>query len=156
VLPPDFRKIRHYGLYAPGPAGERRAAAAMLLGGAASPPVEDEPDERLPVQPAVLAWPACPCCGGTTRHHSLPATQPALRWATLPRGPPWPRSPPCRRAAEASPRTRLPALQSPRRIHPVARAPEAAGAVGARWRRGRWSVVRARRSPGRSARHDGV
>jgi hypothetical protein len=88
VLPPDFRKIRHYGLYAPGPAGERRAAAAALLGASGCPEVPNAPDKPLLAAPAKPTAHACPCCGGSTRRNGLPATQPSLRWAPLPRGPP--------------------------------------------------------------------
>lgn len=88
VLPPDFRKIRHSGLYAPGPAGEQRAVAAALLGVRRDPPPEEPADDTLPAEPATLAEPACPCCGSPTRRQSLPATQPLLRWTPLPRGPP--------------------------------------------------------------------
>ncbi len=88
VLPPDFRKIRHYGLYAPGPAGEQRAVAAALLGAPRGTAPEEAADDALPAEPVPLAEPACPCCGGATRRQSLPATQPMLRWTPLPRGPP--------------------------------------------------------------------
>jgi hypothetical protein len=86
VLPPDFRKIRHYGLYAPGPAGEQRATAAAHLGVSVEPLDDEEPDG--PVSPATLPEPSCPCCGGRTRRQSLPSTHPSVRWTPLPRGPP--------------------------------------------------------------------
>jgi len=88
VLPPDFRKIRHYGLYAPGPAARRRDAAAVLLGTAPVAPVDEQPNHAHATSPATLAEPPCPCCGRPTRRHALPATRPSIRWAPLPRGPP--------------------------------------------------------------------
>jgi hypothetical protein len=93
VLPPDFRKIRHYGLYAPGDAIHLRERAAALLG---STPV-DVLDEEHPLGPpgptidSVLPAraPACPSCRRGTLHcASLPATRPSIRWSPMPRGPP--------------------------------------------------------------------
>lgn len=70
VLPRGFRKIRHYGLYAPGGAGRRLEQARALLG-----PEEESPDEE-PKEPEREAdWRAllqrltgidlrrCPRCG---------------------------------------------------------------------------------------------
>jgi hypothetical protein len=61
VLPKGLRKVRHYGLYAPGGAGLALAEARSLLGGRASnadevAPAEarQKPDRR-----------ACPACGAT-------------------------------------------------------------------------------------------
>jgi hypothetical protein len=87
VLPPDFRKIRHYGLYAPGPADKRTHAATLLAGRTTPTVVAEHPDDPLPTSPATLTESSCPCCGGATRRHTLPANQPALRWARIPRGP---------------------------------------------------------------------
>ena len=93
VLPPDFRKIRHYGLYAPGDTVRLRQRAAALLGDAPPEPpdVRDELDDpdRTPgaVDPARAS--ACPSCRrGTLHRTSLPATRPSIRWSPLPRGPP--------------------------------------------------------------------
>jgi hypothetical protein len=88
VLPPGFRRIRHYGLYAPGPAGRRREAAAALLGVAQPPKGDEPPDDGLLPSPATLAEPRCPRCGRPTRRHTLPPTRPWIRWAPLPRRPP--------------------------------------------------------------------
>ena len=93
VLPPDFRKIRHYGLYAPGDAIRLRDRAAALVGDA---PVDvlDGRDELEPQAATIEVLvparaPACPGCGrDALRCTSLPATRPTIRWSPLPRGPP--------------------------------------------------------------------
>jgi len=70
VLPRGFRKIRHYGLYAPGGAGRRLEQARALLA-----PEEEAPDEEPEESDQDVDWRAllqrltgidlcrCPCCG---------------------------------------------------------------------------------------------
>ena len=92
VLPPDFRKIRHYGLYAPGEAVHLRDRAAALLGPAPArvPESHAQPEAvRVIDGLAPARGPACPSCGAAGLHcTSLPSTRSAVRWAPLPRGPP--------------------------------------------------------------------
>lgn len=73
VLPKGFRKVRHYGLLAPG-CEERRAAAVALLGGVPaaaddSADIDDEGDagDAGDVDAGEEPWaPGCPHCGGRT------------------------------------------------------------------------------------------
>lgn len=93
VLPPDFRKIRHYGLYAPGEAVRVRERAAKLLEPASlhPPHLPDEPDDGVSgsvLQGTAARAPRCPSCGGAIQCTTLPSTRPGIRWAPLPRGPP--------------------------------------------------------------------
>jgi len=66
VLPKGFRKIRHYGLYAPG------AAAALATARALLPPsagVEDEPTAQLSDTGSLPSWQVCPACGEHRLQH---------------------------------------------------------------------------------------
>lgn len=89
ILPQGFRKVRHYGLYAPGMAGEKLEKARELLGHA--PVVEDEPTEDAE-KASSRGRTTCPRCGQTAVRHLPPST-----WmcppgpgdlSTPPRGPP--------------------------------------------------------------------
>lgn len=57
-LPKGFHRIRHYGLLASGSRKAHLARARQLL--AVAPPAVDE----APTDPAAVARPPCPCCGG--------------------------------------------------------------------------------------------
>ena len=57
-LPKGFHRIRHYGLLASGTRKDHLARARQLLA-VASPAVDDAPND-----PAAVARPPCPCCGG--------------------------------------------------------------------------------------------
>jgi hypothetical protein len=82
VLPTGLRKVRHYGLYAPGRAGERLEVARGLVGGVA--PVDA--GEREPVGET------CPSCGVTGLRRVHPGTRAWLvvvaQAVAVARGPP--------------------------------------------------------------------
>lgn len=77
-LPRRFRKVRYFGLYAPGNVHTRWTQARQLLN-APMPPERTEQPRR-----------SCPECGGTLRDVALPGVR-ALRPRRPPRarGPPW-------------------------------------------------------------------
>ena len=58
VLPKGFHRIRHYGLLASGARKDHLARARQLLA-VATPALDD-----APIDPAAVARPPCPCCGG--------------------------------------------------------------------------------------------
>lgn len=90
VLPPGFRKIRHYGLYAPGPAAAVRDRLRRALGAdPVHPPASPDDEEPLATALLVTAVPtSCPTCGGALSCQGLPSTDVTLPWLRLPRGPP--------------------------------------------------------------------
>lgn len=92
VLPPSFRKVRHYGLYAPGAAAKRRQQLRTRLAGLPPPATEPAPDpDGEPVGPNVMVIavaPACPRCRGALQCRGLPPSDATLPWLRLPRGPP--------------------------------------------------------------------
>jgi len=57
-LPKGFHRIRHYGLLASGARKDHLARARQLLA-VAIPALDD-----APIDPAAVARPPCPCCGG--------------------------------------------------------------------------------------------
>jgi len=57
-LPKGFHRIRHYGLLASGARKDHLARARQLLA-VATPALDD-----APIDPAAVARPPCPCCGG--------------------------------------------------------------------------------------------
>jgi predicted RNA-binding Zn-ribbon protein involved in translation (DUF1610 family) len=77
VLPPGFRKIRHYGLYASGARARLEAARALLA--PASSPAPDETDE--PAEDEVVdedeALKPCPQCGAAAVRRMHPSSR---RW----------------------------------------------------------------------------
>lgn len=90
VLPRGFRKVRHFGLYAPGAMGSRRERARGLLVAAA----EAAGEALVAAPPPRRRGPRCPDCGGLRWRYvfgwsSLPALPSPLS-ASLPpaRGPP--------------------------------------------------------------------
>jgi hypothetical protein len=101
VLPPAFRKVRHYGLYAPGSAGGRLEMARRLLSqvpGADAEPTREvesgeaetttnvESQEAEPEQERRSSGWTCPACGQRTVHRIISTT--STRRATAPRRPP--------------------------------------------------------------------
>jgi hypothetical protein len=62
VLPPGFKRIRHYGLLAPAHKARRLALARASLGMAAPDPVVIESVAAFMARVAHLAWGACPQC----------------------------------------------------------------------------------------------
>ena len=85
ILPAGFRKIRHYGLYAPGAARHRREQARALLGDGDRPADQPAPPPPAPAPPT---WDAllqtlvgdhplrCPRCRGTALMLRLPLPLP--------------------------------------------------------------------------------
>lgn len=71
VLPPSFRKIRHYGLFAPASVNTRFVTARRLLDAAGHPydTRPYEPGEQLGAP--VVVKPACRACGGTKLRQDL-------------------------------------------------------------------------------------
>ena len=69
ILPKGFRKVRHYGLYAPGRAGEKLEKARALLG--LDPIEEDEPTETAE-ESSSRGRTTCPRCGQVAVRHLPP------------------------------------------------------------------------------------
>ena len=65
VLPPGFKRIRHYGLLGPAHKAERLAAARAALAAPAPEPALIESVEAFVRRVARLQWLACPHCGST-------------------------------------------------------------------------------------------
>ena len=83
VLPRGFRKVRHYGLYAPGSAKVRLEAARRLLSGDADEGGH-ELAEAVSPQDATRPMETCPACGQATVRRIFASPPPTHR----PRAPP--------------------------------------------------------------------
>ncbi len=92
VLPSRFRKVRHYGLYAPGNARRRLEIAGRLLGGwpdrvanqdSSGSSSTDEPDAEEPDDSSIEL---CPACGARRLRRVF--SQPSVHRPPQARGPP--------------------------------------------------------------------
>jgi hypothetical protein len=63
VLPPGFKRIRHYGLLSPARKTERLSAARQALNAPAPNPVAQETAEQFMSRVAQQDIARCPCCG---------------------------------------------------------------------------------------------
>lgn len=63
VLPPGFKRIRHYGLLAPAHKAQRLSAARQALNAPAPNPLAQESAEQFMQRVAQRDIVRCPCCG---------------------------------------------------------------------------------------------
>jgi hypothetical protein len=85
VLPPGFKRIRHYGLLSPARKKEALAAARAALGAAAPPPAVIESVAAFLKRVARTEYAHCPHCGcGQFRLVAAMAPQPIPHRARAP------------------------------------------------------------------------